>query len=122
MKQSGSNTVEVVDAVKKRWAELEKGFPEGIKSYPVFDQGKIVGQVTSRTASSGLWGALLAVIVLYLFLRNFRPTFAIAVAIPLSSGDSTLHRNYLHSALFCGLHFEHHDPCRFSVRCWNAGG
>ncbi|MBM3235389.1 efflux RND transporter permease subunit [Candidatus Poribacteria bacterium] len=83
-KQSGANTVEVVDAVKKRWGELEKQFPEGIKSYTVFDQGKIVSRVTSRTASSGIWGAILAIIVLYLFLRNFRPTFAIAVAIPLS--------------------------------------
>ena len=83
-KQSGANTVDVVNAVKKKWKELEKQFPEGIKSYAVFDQGKIVSRITSRTASSGIWGALLAVIVLYLFLRNFRPTFAIAVAIPLS--------------------------------------
>jgi len=83
-KQSGANTVEVVDAVKKKWEELEKRFPEGIKSYAVFDQGKIVSRITSRTANSGLWGGLLAIIVLYLFLRNFRPTFAIAVAIPLS--------------------------------------
>jgi len=83
-KQSGANTVDVANAVKKKWEELEKQFPEDIKSYPMFDQGKIVSKVTSRTMTSGLWGALLAVIVLYLFLRNLRPTFAITLAIPLS--------------------------------------
>jgi HAE1 family hydrophobic/amphiphilic exporter-1 len=83
-KQSGSNTVDVVNAVKKKWNELEKQFPEGIKSYTIFDQGKIVSRVTSSTTSSGIWGAVLAIVVLYLFLRTFRPTFTIAVAIPLS--------------------------------------
>lgn len=84
MKQSGANTVEVANAAKKRWEELDSQFPEGMESYPLFDQGNIVNKITSRTMTTGLWGAFLAVIILYIFLRSFRPTFAIAVAIPLS--------------------------------------
>lgn len=84
MKQSGANTVEAANAAKERWEELVERFPEGMKSYPLFDQGKMVNRVTSRTMTSGIWGAILAIGILYIFLRSFRPTFAIAVAIPLS--------------------------------------
>lgn len=83
-KLSEANTLDVAKAVKKKWTEIENWLPEGFSYHNIMDQGRLVSRVTSRTASTALWGALFAIAVLYLFLRNIRPTIAIAVAIPLS--------------------------------------
>ena len=86
MKQSGANTATATDRVK---AEIDQMYREGyipkdVKMYPVMDQGRIIHKITSSALRDALLGALLAVVLLYLFLLNWRPTFAIAVAIPLS--------------------------------------
>jgi HAE1 family hydrophobic/amphiphilic exporter-1 len=83
-KMSEANTLEVAKAVKKKWKEIEKWLPEGFEYHEIMDQGQQVSRTISNTAMSAFWGALFAIGVLYLFLRNLRPTFAIAVAIPLS--------------------------------------
>ncbi|MFQ6042620.1 MAG: efflux RND transporter permease subunit, partial [Candidatus Poribacteria bacterium] len=83
-KMSEANTLNVAKAVKNKWKQVEKWLPEGFEYHEIMDQGKLVSRIISRTASTALWGALFAIVVLYLFLRNIRPTIAIAVAIPLS--------------------------------------
>ena len=89
-KLSEANTLDVAKAVKKQWKKIEKWLPEGFEYHEVMDQGRLVSRTTSRTASSALWGALFAIAVLYFFLRNIRPTIAIAVAIPLYFAGFTL--------------------------------
>ncbi len=86
MKQSGANTATVTDRIK---AEVERMFkegyiPKGVKMYPLMDQGHVIHRITSNAISNAVVGAILAVIFLFVFLLNWRPTFAIAVAIPLS--------------------------------------
>ncbi len=83
-KQSGANTSQVVDRVKKALPELKKYLPADVNFYLVLDQSRPIKASTSSTTQSGLIGGLLAMLVIYLFLRNWRPTLAIGLAIPLS--------------------------------------
>jgi len=83
-KQSGSNTNEVADRVIKELPELRKNLPSGIEFNLVFDQSRIIKKATGSVVQSGFIGGLLAALLIFLFLRNWRPTFAIITAIPLS--------------------------------------
>ena len=83
-KESGANTLAVAEAVKKEIAALEKRLPGNLQFLEIMDMGKIVRQVTSRTSNNAIIGGLLAVIMMFLFLRNWRPTLAISLAIPIS--------------------------------------
>lgn len=86
MKQSGANTASVSDRVKAEVDRMyEEGYlPQDVKMYPVMDQGHVIHRITGNAMSNAIVGAILAIILLYIFLLNWRPTFAIAVAIPLS--------------------------------------
>jgi hydrophobic/amphiphilic exporter-1 (mainly G- bacteria), HAE1 family len=84
MKQSGANTVNVVKKAQKTLSELAPSFPSGIEFHPIFDQSEIIERSTSSTIKEVIIGGFLAVLLIMLFLRDWRPTFAIAMAIPLS--------------------------------------
>ena len=84
-KESGANTLSVGTSVKAEIAKIMENYPEkGIKFIEIMDQGKVVEQVTTSSTSNAIMGGLLAVIVMFLFLRNWRPTLAISLAIPIS--------------------------------------
>lgn len=82
-KQSGSNTVKVVNLVKKEIEKIQKENPD-IKIELIFDQAKYIEKAISNVASSLMLGAGLAVIILFVFLKNIRTTFIIGTAIPIS--------------------------------------
>ncbi len=84
IKESGANDLEVVNGVKKKLKEIKKDLPPDIKIYIALDQGRITQLMISTTANDCIWGGLLAVVILFLFLRNWRPTLTIALSIPLS--------------------------------------
>ncbi|MFH1007495.1 MAG: efflux RND transporter permease subunit [Candidatus Latescibacterota bacterium] len=83
-KQSGANTLQVGDRVKKELSEIERILPAGVRFHLFFDQSEIIRKITSRTGGNAVSGGVLAVLMIFLFLRNWRPTVTIAVAIPLS--------------------------------------
>lgn len=83
-KQSGANTLTVIKGVRKALEEMKGGFPHGLELHPVIDQGDIIERTVNQVTQSAVIGGLLAIGILWLFLRNWRPTFAITVAIPLS--------------------------------------
>ncbi len=83
-KQSGANTVRVAERVKKEIQRLEKNLPEDIHFYIGMDQSRIIRLMIQRTTQAGLLGAFLAMLLIYLFLRNIRPTLTIGLAIPVS--------------------------------------
>ncbi len=83
-KQSGANTVVVINKVKKVIEEMKEEMPEGLKFHAVLDQAHIIKQIASKTTSNVVVGGTLAVIFIFLFLRNWRPTLAISLAIPIS--------------------------------------
>lgn len=83
-KSSGANTVLVARKVKAVLDESSEHFPEGMKLSVFFDMSRIIEMVATRTSSNVWQGGLLAMLLIFFFLRNLRPTIAIGIAIPLS--------------------------------------
>ncbi len=82
-KQSGGNTVEVARAVRRE-AERINAERDDLHLTMVVDQSEFIQQSIGNVQRSAIWGALLAVLVLYLFLRNHSSTMIISLAIPIS--------------------------------------
>jgi HAE1 family hydrophobic/amphiphilic exporter-1 len=82
-KQSGANTVAVADAIR---GEVERINAErdDLHLTIVSDQSTFIRQSIDNVRSSALWGSLLAVGVLYLFLRSRSSTAIIALSIPIA--------------------------------------
>ena len=83
-KRSGSNTQLASAAVKKEIAALKGTIPGDPVFHIAMDQGDMIEQVTTNTVTNAWQGGLLAILLIFLFLRNWRPTFIISLAIPLS--------------------------------------
>ena len=83
-KRSGANTQQASAAVKRELAKLEGTIPGNPVFHVAMDQGDMIEQVTSNTVTNAWQGGLLAILLIFLFLRNWRPTFVISLAIPLS--------------------------------------
>ena len=84
VKESGANTVEVGDAVAAAIEEI-KNNPE-LAQYEINlyqNYGDVIKKQLGSLVNNGLFGACLAAVVLYFFLRQFRLTMVIALAIPL---------------------------------------
>ena len=84
MKQSGANTVQVVNKVTEALEEMKPILPPDLKFAPVLDQADFVMKTISQTTVDGSIGGILAAFFIFLFLRNIRSTITICVAIPLS--------------------------------------
>ena len=82
-KGSTANTSTVSKNITDAFAELEKEY-EGLSFTPMMNQGAFIGQVIDSVLSSILLGAVLAIIVLALFLKDIKPTIIVAVSIPFS--------------------------------------
>lgn len=82
-KQSGTNTVDVAQRVLEEIDNINRDFPQ-LHILPIIDSSKYIQRSISNVGSSAIFGGLLAVIVLLVFLRNFRSTLIIAAAIPFS--------------------------------------
>ncbi len=83
-KQSGANTSQVANAVKKELPKLRQYLPQDVNFALAMDQSKMIKSSTDSVSQSAIIGGLLAIFLIFLFLRNWRPTIAIALAIPLS--------------------------------------
>ncbi len=83
-KQSGSNTVQVVDAVRARLEDLQKSMPAGATVDIVRDDSGVIRTSVAGVKEHLILGAVLAAVVVFLFLGNFRSTIIAAVAIPVS--------------------------------------
>jgi len=84
MKQSGKNTVTVIDTVKETLIDLKGRIPADITFYAVMDQGRLIKRITRNTGRNAVVGAVLAIIMVFAFLWNWRPTVTIGLAVPLS--------------------------------------
>ncbi len=84
IKQSGSNTVQVAEQVKKQIAKLEKELPPDIKIFLARDNSTYIRDSVNDVLFDIVYGGLLAIIVIYLFLANFRATIISALALPSS--------------------------------------
>lgn len=82
-KQSGYSTGEVSDRIKKKFTELEE-LGGGVHFVSLMDQGIYIDLVVDSVIQNMLSGAVLAILVLLLFLKSIRPTVVIAFSIPIS--------------------------------------
>jgi hydrophobe/amphiphile efflux-1 (HAE1) family protein len=84
VKQSGQNTVTVVDAVKARLAGVQRTLPAGTTIEVVRDNSSVIRTGINAVKEHLALGAVLAALVVLLFLGNFRTTLIAALAIPIS--------------------------------------
>jgi len=82
-KQAGSNTVEVAEQVNREMTRIQRDYPQ-LGLVPIVDQSKYIQNSIDNLTTTILYGGLLAVLVLLVFLRNIRGTLVVAVAIPTS--------------------------------------
>jgi len=92
-RETGSNVLDIVEQVKKRVSEMNapggtlKRFHHdryGLKLHITYEDGNYINLAIANVLNSLYSGGFLAVLCLLIFLRSFRPTLIIAVAIPLS--------------------------------------
>jgi HAE1 family hydrophobic/amphiphilic exporter-1 len=81
--QSGANTVDVSEAIRKKLAEINESTPEGQLSIRV-DKSDYIRQAIANVRDAAMYGSVLAIVVLIIFLRSFRSTLVIAATLPLS--------------------------------------
>ncbi|MBS4026191.1 MAG: efflux RND transporter permease subunit, partial [Clostridia bacterium] len=83
-KQSDANTVLVANRLNREIAKLQQELPGEVSFRVMFDQASYIKESINTVASNTVIGGIIAVIVLYLFLRNMRSTLIIGTAIPIS--------------------------------------
>ena len=86
-KQSGGNTVAICDEVQKRLDQLRPLLPEGITigdGHGFIDFSQSIRESVAETEFALVFGGLLAVFTVFIFLRRTRPTLIVATAIPVS--------------------------------------
>ena len=83
-KQSGTNTVEIVNAVKARLMDVEDTLPAGYRLRIVRDQAEFIEASITSVQEHLVVGSLLAALVVLLFLGNLRSTVIAAISIPTS--------------------------------------
>jgi HAE1 family hydrophobic/amphiphilic exporter-1 len=82
-KQSGANTVSVAEAAKEEIERINRDLPQ-LQLTPLIDTSKYIRQSISNVGNATVAGGILAIIILFLFLRNISSTAIIATAIPIS--------------------------------------
>ncbi|MEG0924324.1 MAG: efflux RND transporter permease subunit [Anaerovoracaceae bacterium] len=82
-KQSNIATAEVSKNINEKFEELSKEY-KGVEFTTLMDQGDYIQIVISSILTSLLWGALFAILILLLFLRDLKPTIITLCSIPIS--------------------------------------
>ncbi|HEV7642544.1 MAG TPA: efflux RND transporter permease subunit [Pyrinomonadaceae bacterium] len=84
IKQSGANTVAVIQGVKQRMAQLQQTLPPDVKIAIVRDQSEFIETSLHAIEEHLILGAIFAAVVVFIFLWNFRSTLIASLAIPTS--------------------------------------
>ncbi len=83
-KEGDGNTVAVAEVVEERINRIRDTLPEGMKLEKVYDQSVFISSAVNEVKNAGIIGGILAVLVLFFFLRDFWSTVIISVSIPVS--------------------------------------
>jgi HAE1 family hydrophobic/amphiphilic exporter-1 len=83
-KQSGQNTVAVVDAIRERLTSIQKSLPQGSVLGVVRDNSQVIRTSLDAVKEHLVLGAVLAALIVLVFLGDVRSTFIAALAIPIS--------------------------------------
>jgi cobalt-zinc-cadmium resistance protein CzcA len=80
----GENGKSVTERVKQKIADLQTALPAGVNIKPFYDQTEVIDHTIQTVKWNLIEGALLVIIVLFLFLRNVRASLIVAAVIPIS--------------------------------------
>ena len=80
----GQNSRTVSQAVDKKMVEINRSLPEGVHAVTVYDRTVLVDKAISTVKKNLLEGAILVIVILFLFLGNIRAAIITATVIPLS--------------------------------------
>ncbi|MBI1315061.1 CusA/CzcA family heavy metal efflux RND transporter [bacterium] len=83
-KQPGADTRAITDRILEAVADLQDSLPQDIRIVPVYSQKSFIDRAIDNVIEALRDGGILVVIILFLFLMNFRTTFITLTAIPLS--------------------------------------
>ncbi|MGH8135496.1 MAG: efflux RND transporter permease subunit, partial [Steroidobacteraceae bacterium] len=83
-KEGDANTVQLAAGIRTRVEELGKSLPAGSELKLVYDQSRFISSAIGEVRDAALVGGILAILVLYLFLRDARATMITGIAIPVS--------------------------------------
>jgi HAE1 family hydrophobic/amphiphilic exporter-1 len=83
-KEGDANTVQVAENIQFRIAQLQDDIPSQYQLQLVYDQSTFIASAIEEVKSAATIGGLLAMLVLYLFLKNIWPTLIISISIPVS--------------------------------------
>ena len=84
LRQPDGNTVQIASDVNKMWEDIKSQIPPGIKISNFYNQADLVNESFKSVRDSIGVGVILAVIVLLIFLKNWRITFVAAIVIPIT--------------------------------------
>ncbi len=90
LRQPSGNTVQIASDVDKMWKQLKSQIPAGINISNYYNQADLVNESFRSVRDSIGIGVLLAVVVLLIFLKNWRITFVAAIVIPITVAITVL--------------------------------
>jgi HAE1 family hydrophobic/amphiphilic exporter-1 len=83
-RQTGTNTVRVVEGIQKRLAGLQNELPSGVKLDVIKEQARFIKASVKALEEHLILGSLLASLIVWLFIRDFRTVLISSIAIPTS--------------------------------------
>ncbi|EKP0452084.1 efflux RND transporter permease subunit, partial [Campylobacter jejuni] len=82
--QSGANALHTAELVQAKMQELSKNFPKGLTYKIPYDTTKFVIESIKEVVKTFVEALILVIIVMYMFLKNFRATLIPMIAVPVS--------------------------------------
>ena len=83
-KEGDSNTVQVANRIEQRLDRVRDSLPDNMELVTVYDQSGFIASAVNNVKNAAIFGGLIAIMVLYGFLRDARATTIIGIAIPVS--------------------------------------
>ena len=83
-KEGDANTVQVARRVEQRLEQVRDALPDDLEIIKIYDQSNFISAAIQQVSTAAVYGGILAIMVLYGFLRDSRATTIIAIAIPVS--------------------------------------
>lgn len=94
MKLFGTNTSEVIEQLEAKIPQVRASLPQGVHLTPYYNQSSLVNNAVKTVRDALLYGAILVILVLALFMGNARSAFIVALALPVCA---------LIAAIFMGI-------------------
>jgi len=83
-KEGDANTVQVANRLERRLDRLNDSLPDNIEITKIYDQSKFISSAVDDVKNAAILGGIIAIVVLYGFLRDARATTIVGIAIPVS--------------------------------------